>query len=292
MAKQIGKNPGKRTRATYTSVLTSMTLGLFVLGIFGLFFLFGNRLIDYYKENIPIIVELNQDIEKNRREEIQSQIEETPFVKTQTVTFLSREKASELLANELETNYEDFGINNPFYDIIQFNILSEYLNDERLKEMSDEMLTWDGVHDVYFKKILVNNISSNMNKLFLLGALLVLIFIGITVSLIYSTVKLAMYSNRFILKNMQLVGATWEHIRFPYLTRAAINGLISGGLAVIGLLAIQGLVASQLPVPVELSWGMYGILYIGVIVLGVVVSVISTYYSVNRFLKMRLDDLY
>jgi len=187
-------------------------------------------------------------------------------------------------------------ISNPFYDIVNFNVEAGYMQNDSLEMIRESIMDNDYVKDVFYQQLLVDQINSNMRKIGFVALLLGLFFVLIAVLLIHNTIRLAMYSNRFVIKNMQLVGAKWEFISKPYLDKGLINGLWSGGIAIVLLLIVMFFINYQFPdlkldIWLEDFISLFFVMS-GLILIGVLITYGSTYYVVNKYLKMRLDDLY
>jgi cell division transport system permease protein len=169
----------------------------------------------------------------------------------------------------------------------------EYVNRDSLEKIKKFILQSNVVRDVEWPNVIVDHMNSNLRKIgIILGSISVLLLI-VVIFLIDNTVRLAMFSNRFIIKTMQMVGATRAFITRPFDMRALINGLVSGGVAVIGLWIVMRFAEAQLPVLSLLNDPpLVGLLVVSMVILGVLISMISTHRSVVKYLKMHVDDLY
>ena len=273
-----------------------MALVLFLLGVFGVFLLHTPKWIQAFKEEMVLMVEFK---EETSREEIQStmtRLESSEYVKPESVLFISKEEAAIEMKEELGENWVSMDISNPFFDMVNFNVKSEYLDSEGLTKVSNWIKEESIVSDVFYQGEIAEQINTNLRKIgwtsFLLGLLLILI----AVTLIHNTIRLAMYSDRFLIKNMQLVGASWNFISKPYLEKGIKNGLWSALIAIIMLGILTTLANAQFPDLKLNLWIQSPLSFIlvilGLIILGVLISGLSTYYVVDKYLKMRLDDLY
>lgn len=285
-----------RKNPNYIYSILSVALVLFLLGFFGLFLLHSPKWMKEFKEQINLMVEINAGVEKEEIDDLINSLEEKPYIKSETVEFVTKEMIAEEMKEELGSTESTLGISNPFYDMINFNMKSDYLQSDSLEIIRDMIMQNEIVKDVFYQELLVDEVNANIRKVGFVALLLGFLFVIIALVLIHNTIRLAMYSNRFVIKNMQLVGAKWEFISKPYLTRGLINGLWSGGLAIVMLLLVIFLIHNQFPALRFDIWleDIFSIFIVmtGLSLLGVLITYGSTYFVVNKYLKMRLDDLY
>lgn len=285
---------GGRNKPNYLYSIVSVALVLFLIGLFGLTILHANRLVALFKERIMVMVELNETVKPDRVALLQKDLSKQAFVKPNTLQFISREDAAKAMADDFGDDFLKLGLPNPFYDVFTFNVNAAYMRSDSLQEIRTTLkLQYPFVNDVFYQESVVESVGKNVRRIsyFLLGTGIFLIIIASV--LIHNTVRLALYANRFIIKNMELVGASWEFISKPYLIRSGVHGLLSGLLAVFGLgLVIFG---SELQLPdLRAMRNIPGFvtLFAGLIILGILINLISTYYVVRKYLQMRVDDLY
>lgn len=293
MAHQIGKQEGTKAKPNYLYSIISVALVLFLLGIFGLFMIHAQGVINHYKETVEIIVELKDDAAENEIFQFQKRLEGSSFTKLGSVKYVSKEDAAAIIREDFgEDEFMQFGLN-PLYNTLNFNVNSAYMNPDSLKVISENIKTEGFVSDVFYHKPLVESMSRNINRISIFVLILSGILILIAVSLIHNTIRLALYSNRFLIKNMQLVGASWGFISRPYIMTGIRNGLISGVIAMGGVALVNFFVQREIEHLNILNHLLsFSILAIFIIALGILMSGASTYFSVNKYLKMRLDDLY
>ena len=296
MTDLIETKSSKRKNPNYIYAIFSVALVLFLLGFFGLFLLHAPKWMKVYKEQVNVMVEIKQGVASNEIHKLINTLEEKPYTKSGSVEFITKEMIAEEMKEELGTSENTLGISNPFYDMINFNMRSQYLQNDSLEVIRGIIMENDFVKDVFYQEVLVDQVNNNLRKVGLVALLLGLLFVVIALVLINNTIRLAMYSNRFVIKNMQLVGATWEFISKPYLTRGIMNGLWSSGIAIVLLLVVVSLIHFQfeslrLDIWLEDIFSIF-IVITGLTLLGVLITYGSTYFVVNKYLKMRLDDLY
>jgi cell division transport system permease protein len=209
------------------------------------------------------------------------------------VIFVSKDEAAKQYIDESKEDFKQFLGDNPLHDSYRVKLKEDYFEDAKLKQIKDELDKADGVFEVVYQEHLADQINKNFMKIYMVLATFALIMLVIIVLLMNNTIKLAIYSQRFLIRSMQLVGATNGFIQMPFLKKGAVQGLISGvvaaglifGLLQLGLYLIEGLHILQENTKLV-------ILLVGVVILGVLIGVASTYQSLYRYLRMALDDLY
>ncbi len=280
------------TKPNYFYAVISVALVLFLIGFFAIIVLYAQQLIKDSKENINIMVEIKRDTPPYAIKDLEQFIKEQSYTRQGTVAFTSKETAAEEMNAELG-DFNKYGFQNPFYDVLNFNINAEHLNTATLSSMKRELINNQIVQDVYYKEGLVMDIERNVRKAgyFILG--LGALFLMVAVTLIHNTIKLSLYANRFLIKNMQLVGASWSFISRPYLWKSVKNGFWSALLASLAIIAFVFLARFDLTdlQNLQITDGIV-MLIITLFVLGILITFLSTYFVVNKYLKMRVDDLY
>ncbi len=288
--KKLGSYP-------YISVVFSITLALFVIGLFGLLLLHTNHLTQSIRENVTMQIYLNKNIAENDKIKINKLISSKPYVAKiagqPAVEFISKDEAAKQFIEETGEDFSNFLGENPLRDAFNIKINANYQQADSLNIIKNELAKIDGIFEVVYVESLVNAINRNMAKIsmVLLGFAVLLLFT--IVILINNTIKLALFSQRFLIRSMQLVGAKTGFIRAPFVRYAAFHGFISGLLASVLLYSL--IYYADLKIP-ELKGlqitneilSLFGLL----ILLGVVISTCSTYIAVNKYLKMSLDELY
>ncbi|MBV6438420.1 MAG: hypothetical protein DYG98_22815 [Haliscomenobacteraceae bacterium CHB4] len=282
-----------RTKPNYLYAIISVALVLYILGFFALTALHGRKLVTLFKEKVDIWLELKPGLPEEEVPRYIALIRQQPFVKKETVTFITREQAMADMKKELGDNslLED----NPdlLRDVIRFNIRADYLNSDSLTVWRDALRQDSLIADLYIEAANTGNIGENIQNLGLISLGLGILLIFAAVTLIHNTIRLALYSNRFLIKNQELVGASWAFISRPYLQRGILNGLISAALAIMALIVTLWWLYGLMPEFGQLQ-DLNGIvaIFAGLVALGVLISGVSTFFVVNKFLRMRVDDLY
>ena len=282
-----------RTKPNYLYSIISVALVLFLLGLFGFVILFGQQLIVTFKEQVNILVEVKPNAAEEEVLELQERIKESVFAKPNSVQYFSEKEGAEFMQKDFDTDILKLDLTNPLYALITFNVKSDYMSTDSLEGIRNGLRDWDAVNDVYYQENIIDQLINNMERIGYITLGIGLFLIIVAVTLIHNTIRLALYSNRFLVKNMELVGASWEFITRPYLIKAFQHGLISGILAVGGLYVLIYWVRSDIPEVNNAEYlpstlGLFGLL----IILGILINTLSTYYVVNKYLRMRVNDLY
>jgi cell division transport system permease protein len=281
----------------FGSVLFSTTLSLFIVGLFGVILIQAKTLTSIIRENIEIQVFLTKNLDQSQLKAIRTNLSKKSYVLTKNDTlalkFISDEEAAAAFIESTGEDFTQFLEDNPLRDSYIIAISEEFQTSEQLAEIVTELENIPGVFEVSFMRDLVDSINKNLFKVSLVLGGFILILIITVVMLINNTIRLALFSQRFLIRSMQLVGATRGFIRKPFLFRAwgfgMIAGVISSGL-LFGLIQyaqsnIEGFALLQ-------NYGMLFILFLILIISGGILSLLSTLRAVNKYLNMSLDELY
>lgn len=206
---------------------------------------------------------------------------------------IPKEEAMQMMRKDFGEDFLKLDLPNPFLDIVTFNVKEAYLDKEALGKIKNALKKFPNVQAVYFQDSFLHSLLKNMNKFLLFTFALTLVLLAISITLIFNTLKLALHTHRFIIKNMELVGASWRFISAPFLRRSFFHGVVAGFTALLGLSVIYFWLAGNLPelvrnVPTEKLFILSAIILFA----GIFIYVFSTFIVVNRYLKMRVDDLY
>ena len=287
-----GSGSLKRSKPNYIYSIVGVAIVLFIMGIMGWLFLNLHSIGDNFKEDIRISVYLRTS-DQSTIASIEQYISSQPYAKN--VEYVNKEKAKAIWNKE---NNEDWGKIlevNPLPESVDFFAKAAYVNVDSLTNISNaiENNYKSEVADISYPKSLVNSLNERTTKIGLIFLVMSIVLCLIVIISIDTTIRLAMFSNRFLIKTMQMVGATRNFISKPLLIRALINGLISAGIAIFLLFGLIEWATSQFP-QIRTLQGMSSslMLFGGLILTGVGISVLSTYRSVLKYLKMKLDELY
>ena len=290
---QIGKSSAKRSKPSYGMAIIGVALVLFLFGVVGWLFLNLKKSGEMFRENIQVHAWIAPTAKKPQIDSLQRYITSLPYVRT--AEYVTREKAVEKWNAENDSTWKKFITNNPLPESIDFYVKADYMNKDSLALLSNFLdSNYAGIMSEFqYPRETVGYVSS-YTKYIAAGILVFAIILSIIVIIsIDNTIRLAMYSNRFLIKTMQMVGATRNFITKPLDIRAIINGLISAMLAIVAVFAFILLVEKFVPWLRLLRDGYNMAMIIGgILVLGVIISFVSTHRSVIKYLQMKLDDLY
>jgi|SRR5690242_12488647 cell division transport system permease protein len=290
---QVGKASAKRGKPSYVYAIIGVSLVLFLFGVVGWIFLNIKKTGDYFKENIQLHAYLYRMATPQQIDSVRNYITGLPY--TVNVEYINREKAIEIYNKENDTVWKKLAINNPLPESIDFYIKANYVDKDSISKLENDLLTNfpTTVSELSSPKETVASVSK-----FVQNTTVVLLIVAVILSLLViisidNTIRLAMYSNRFLIKTMQMVGATRGFIAKPLDGRAVLNGLIASGIAIvlmIGFISLSERYVPELRV-IQDTKNMI-LLFSGIIVLGLFITLFSTHRAVLKYLKMKLDELY
>ena len=281
----------RRIATSQVTTIISITLVLFLMGLLGMILLHARMLSDYVRENIGFSITIRDGVKEAGTLELKKSLDGQYFVKSSE--YIPRDKAAEKLKNELGEDFVGFLGYNPLLPSIDLRIKAPYANADSLRIIEKRLLANPGVKEVFYQKSLVDEINGNIEKI----SLILLVFSGIllfiAIVLINNTIRLAVYSRRFIIRSMQLVGATEAFIRRPMLVRSILQGFASAFMALLMLMGLTYVAIEQLPELLELQdpfmlIGLVGFIFI----LGATISWLSTWLAVRKYMRLRTDLLY
>ena len=282
-----------RVNSSYITSVISITLVLFTLGVLGLIVLQANSLSNYIKENIGFEIIIKPDVKEADILYLQKTLDLEPFVKTSE--YITKEEASERLTEMLGDEFTDFlgEEDNPLLPSIDLRFNAQWANNDSLLVVENFILANEQVKEVYYQKSLVHIINKNVRRigLILLGFSLLLLLIAL--ALINNTIRLSVYTKRFTIRSMQLIGATERFIRRPFVLKGILQGVLSAAIAMILILIIVTTLKRNIPeLAILISTDLIIYLFVFILVLGILIAGISTSFAVNKYLRMRTERLY
>ena len=280
----------------FISVIFSVTLSLLLLGLFSFFLLSSFNVKNYLESNTEINIYLNKKISPSQIEQIKRTLYTKEYSLTNTestLNYVSSEEAAKNFQSEIGEDFVDFLGNNPLRDLIILKINPDYFDLERLNIIESDILKIPGVYQVEYSKELIDNINKNVANISFVFIGLFLILLIISVILINNTLRIALFSQRFLIRSMQLVGATANYILRPFIFRGTMYGLIAGIISS-GLLYVIIEIADRRISNLELviSLEQLGVIFISLIFTGIIMVILSTYSAVSKYLNSTLDELY
>ena len=291
MASNFDKFQKRRLISSYFSVVLSVFLVLFLLGLLGLFIINSRRLSDNFKEDIVMTVFFKNEATDSIFKSFESEMKASKFAKD--FKFISKEEAAKEHEKTLGEHFTEFLGANPLYNSYDIHLKADYVTTPEFSRVESEIRTNAMVADVVYDKQLITLVNDNVKRISMWVLIISGIFAVISILLINSSLRLSIYANRFIIKTMQMVGATKAFIRKPFIKKSIILGVIGALLAIVALIGVLIYVATNYPgLDIFKNQLLTILVLLGVLVLGVLITWIGTYFATQRFLNLRTDDLY
>jgi cell division transport system permease protein len=288
---QSGKSSIKRSTPSYFMSILGVTLVLFLLGLIGWLVINANKLGNYFKESVEVRAELRGDLNPKDSIALMEYISSKPYVKN--IQFVNKDEAEKIFLGDGNKSWKGILDANPLPNMINFKVKQAYMNTDSLNSIQADLQQQTYVSEVSYPKALVDNLNKNVRQISIILLVIAIILALVVIILIDNTIRLAMFSNRFLIKTMQMVGATRWFIAKPMNIRAIINGAISGFIAIAAVVLVIIGAESILPEMKAIHDNTtLALLFAGLIVLGICITLFSTHRSVIKYLKMKLDDLY
>ena len=281
----------------FLSVIFSITLSLVVMGIFGIAFIYLKTLTSIVQSNVEIQVYLDKSIRDHDVKRLEKIMTTRPYIRsddaTENIKFISKETAAEVFIRDTGEDFTKFLGDNPLRDAFSVKITNLYQSVDSLKAIEIDLRRLPGVYEIVFQESLIASINKNLRKIGILLLGMTLILLVAVIVLINNTIRIALFSQRFLIRSMQLVGATKGFIRWPFLKRSLIYGLVSGILAsgiIFGIIEFAQYQIDDLD-KLYAEEPLF-ILFAVLIFLGLLISYLSTLSSMRRYFKISLDELY
>ena len=291
MSSSFEKHQKRRLISSYFSVVLSIGLVLFLLGILGLLVLNAKSVSDNFKEQVILTIYLEDTSKEVEIKQLEKSLAFSDYVKQ--TKFISKESAADFMKLEYGEDFLDDVGYNPLKNSIEVNLKADYVTARRLDSISESTLKKNFVEDIKYDKDLVSLMNSNVKRLSLWVLIISGIFTIIAVLLINSSIRLAVYSKRFSIKTMQMVGATKKFIRRPFIWRSIRLGITGSLLALIGMGVVLYYVDKSFP-EFELIQNQLSIstLFGSIFLIGILITWWSTFFATQRFLNLKTDQLY
>ncbi len=291
MSSSFEKHQKRRLISSYFSVVISIALVLFLLGLLGMLVLNAKTISDNFKERVVMTIYLNDSAKKVEINQLEKSLALSSYVKS--TKYVSKEDAADFMKGEYGEDFLDDVGYNPLQNSIDVNLKAKYVTAHNLDSISQVTLNKKFVEDVRYDKDLVSIMNSNVKRISFWVLIISALFSLIAILLINSSIRLAVYSKRFIIKTMQMVGATKQFIRRPFIWKSVRLGIIGSILALIGMAIVFYYINKTFP-ELELLNNpiLIASLFIGIFALGIIITWISTYFATQRFLNLKTDQLY
>ncbi len=291
MAVKAHQKLKKRIFRSYLTSTISISMILFLIGILGLVLLNAERLAKYVRENIGFTLVLNEEVKETEIDGLMKALSATDFVKS--VEYIDKETAAERLKIELGEDFMGFLGYNPLLSSVDVKLLADYANPEKLVVLEKKFMEYPQVKEVLFQRDMVNIINENVKKIGIVLVFFSGLLLFIFSALINNTIRISIYSQRFIINTMLLVGATNRFIRNPFVKRSVIYGIAGALAANILLFILMYIYAQELKGIVDVEdYKIFGMVFVADLLLGVLISWSSTYFAVNKFLRLKFDELF
>lgn len=281
----------RRLRTSYFSVVVSMSLVLFTMGVLGIIVFNAKRIADHVKENFVVTVMLKPEVKDVELRQFQKELELEPYVKS--TEYISKEEAAEMLKEDLDEDFLEFLGFNPLSNSIEVHFHADFATEEILEEFSQLAHQNRMVEEVVYDKPLIKLMNDNIQKLSLGILILSTLLALVAVALINSSIRLSIYARRFTINTMQLVGATRSFIRKPFLMRSMQLGFLGGLIAVFLLATLLYFTDKNIPeLALFADLQSLGIIVLAIFFIGIFLSWLFTFLAVRKYLNLRTEDLY
>ena len=281
----------RRILSSSASVVISLSLVLFVIGLLGLVLINAQRLSNYVKENIGFTIMLKEVVNEIEIMNFQKTLDASDFAKSST--FVSKEQATKDLQNDLGEDFVSFLGYSPLLASFDVKLNASYANTDSLAFIKAELNNYPLVHTIFYQENLIDKLNSNVNRLsFFLFSFCLLLFV-IAFALINNTIRLSVYSKRFLIRTMKLVGATNSFIQRPFLIKGIYQGIYSSIFAIFMLIGSIQLIQSETASILNITdLKIIGLIFIIIFIFGFFLSWISTFFAVRKFIKQNESELY
>lgn len=291
MSSSFEKYQKRRLISSYFSVVISIALVLFLLGLLGLLVLNTKKIADHFKEQIALTIYLKDTAKEVEITQLNKTLALAEY--TKSTTYVTKEEAAEAHSKEIGEDFMDFLGYNPLQNSIDVYFKADYITSGEIDEIAEELTAKSFVDEVVYDKPLISLLNENVTKISFWILAISAIFTFIAVLLINSSIRLSVYSKRFIIKTMQMVGATKRFIRKPFIWKSVKLGMFGAVLALIGMALVLYYMNKSFP-ELELlkDVSLLAALFLGVFLMGIVITWLSTFFATQRFLNLKTDELY
>ncbi|WP_074407012.1 MULTISPECIES: cell division protein FtsX [Aquimarina] len=291
MSSSFEKYQKRRLISSYFSVVISISLVLFLLGLLGLLVLNTKKVADHFKEKIALTIYLKDTAKDVEIKQLEKTLALAEY--TKSTAFISKDEAAEEHSKDIGENFMDFLGYNPLQNSIDVYLKADFVDQAKIEEINASIIKKDFVDEVIYDKPLISLLNDNIKRISFWVLLISGIFTFIAVLLINSSIRLSVYSKRFIIKTMQMVGATKKFIRKPFVWKSVRLGMIGAIVALIGVGIVLYYLNKTFPELALLDDEiLLIILFAGIFGIGVLITWISTFFATQRFLNLRTDELY
>ncbi len=291
MSSSFERDQKRRLISSYFSVVLSIALVLFLLGLLGMLVLNAKKVSDHFKEQVVVTIYLKETAKEVEIKQLEKSLAMADYVKS--IEYVTKEQAAEFLKAENGEDFMDFVGYNPLQNSIDVHLKADFVTSEHLEKISEEATSKNFVDEVNYDNDLVNLMNENVKRISFWVLVISGIFTIIAVLLINSSIRLAVYSKRFTIKTMQMVGATKQFIRRPFVWKSVRLGIIGAVIALIGMAIVLYYINKTFPELGLLNSPLLVVLLFAIVfALGVIITWVSTHIATQRFLNLKTDQLY
>lgn len=281
----------RKTKPVYISTVISIALVLLMAGLLGLILVHARNLSNHIKENIVLNIILDEETDEKAALKLQEELNENDHVLS--THYISKELAARNLQQDLGEDFLEFLGYNPLSGSIDVHLKAEYAQQDSIQNFITATSKSKEINEIIYQESLLDLVNKNIRIIGLVILAFATILLIIAVALINNTIRLSIYSQRFLIKSMQMVGATKGFIRKPFLGYGILHGLLGSVIAIILLILLLYLGQQQIPELILLeNYFEFALIFIGVILVGILISGFSTYFAVSKYLRLRMTDLY
>lgn len=291
MARREDALVGRKLKTSYVTTVVSITLVLFVLGLLGMVLLNANMLSNHVKENLGFSIVLVDNAPENKINSLLKELEKMPAVKSSA--FVSSDDAAKELQEELGEDFISFLGYNPLFPSIDVKLNAAYANPDSLKVFESSVMKNNIAREVSYQENLVSMVNDNVKKISIALIVFSFLLLLIAIALINNTIRLSVFSKRFLIKSMQLVGATQSFIRRPFVIKGVIQGFTSAVISILLLVGLLFVIEKQVPdIDTLQNAKMIALIFVSITFIGIVISWVSTHFAVKKYLGIKTDELF
>lgn len=291
MAQSFEQYQRRRLISSYFSVVFSIFLVLFLLGALGLFVINSEKISNDFKENIPMTVYFKDEANDTILNAFDTELKNAKYIKS--YDFVTKDEAAKNNPDIVGKDFMEFLGFNPLLNSFDIHLKSEYVNKTEITKIENNIKRNPNVSDVIYDKELVELVNENVTKISMWILVISAVLAFVAMLLINGSIRLSIYSHRFTIKTMQMVGATKSFIRKPFIKTSILLGIIGAVLAIVGLVILAIYIDGLFPtLGIANDYVSLGIVAAGVLLVGIIITWLSTYFATTRFLNLRTDDLY
>jgi cell division transport system permease protein len=291
MSEDLEQKIPKKRKPSFVYAVISIAMILFIIGLFSFGVFTIQKEINQLKESIEIDMNLKTDVSEAQKAAIATYLKKQDFVSK--IKYVSKEVAAEKFQRELGQNFTEILGENPLYDAYVIQLKAEFSNPDFVKDVKSALIAQDGVQEVLYSTEAVNTTAATLRPITIGIVILSIVMLIVAFFIIDNTIRLMMYSQRFTIRSMQLIGADEWFIIKPYILKSVISGLISAGIAILVLALVAYLTINKFSIEFVIQdFVTLLLIAIGLVAFGILISMASTYFAVNKYLRIKLDELY